>query len=134
MSSFQNNQTPCRSGRGGQGSSSDSLRDTPRHGRIPSTSNAQPAIPGHRTLLTVTVPPRAEPNELQRWAGESLRPFLRWAYAVIDRRGNARPNHDFNPDINNAIHVSETIVSPLSLPFHPSLHLLSLWKYIQHPS
>lgn len=43
-----------------------------------------------------------------------MTPFLRWAFAV-EENGRIHPNHNFDPDMNNAIHISETIVSSIPL-------------------
>ena len=55
------------------------------------------------------------PNALQRWNGESVNFFMRWAYTVRDGRGNAHPNYNYEPDMKNAAFLSETIVSALSI-------------------
>jgi hypothetical protein len=88
------------------------------HGRIPSLSGVQPIspqgrsiAPGHRPIPTVAVAHNRQPTELQSWNGRSMTPFLRWAYAVRDDRGREHPNYNFNADVDNAIRVSETIVS-----------------------
>jgi len=60
---------------------------------------------------TVSYDPRRErPNDLQQWTHEQLIVFLRWAYAITEN-GQPRPNYNHEPDINNAINLSETIVS-----------------------
>ena len=48
---------------------------------------------------------------------------MRWAYAVTDARGAVRPNYNYDPDMNNAIYLSETIVSLPLLPLHSHPHL-----------
>jgi hypothetical protein len=68
------------------------------------------------------------PNALQRWNGSSVTPFMRWAYAVRDARGNARPSYNYDPDMNNAIFLSETIVSIFPFHLHLHLHILSLTR------
>jgi hypothetical protein len=100
----------------------------PRQGRIPSQSGMQsfpqrqgqqvqtlpqtPSSPpqGHRPIPTVNRDPNTPPTDLQRWVGEQLVPFLRWAYTVRDNQGRVRANYNYDPDVNNAIHLSETIV------------------------
>jgi len=47
---------------------------------------------------------------------------MRWAYAVTDARGAVRPNYNYDPDMNNAIYLSETIVSTPLLSLHPHPH------------
>jgi hypothetical protein len=44
---------------------------------------------------------------------------MRWAYMIRDAQGQARPNYNYDPDMNNAIYLSETIVRliPPPLPF-----------------
>ena len=80
-------------------------------------------MPNHRAPPTVHHLREEEPNPLQRWNGSSVSPFMRWAYAVTDARGAVRPNYNYDPDMNNAIYLSETIVSTflLSLHLHPHL-------------
>ncbi|KAG9194090.1 hypothetical protein G6011_04125 [Alternaria panax] len=114
MSGSQGNQ-PAQ--RGGQ-SSSGNPYSTPRHGRIPSRTGIkplsppqvhQPPLPGHRAPPTVHHLREDAPTPLQRWNGESVSPFMRWAYTVRDGSGQAKPNHNYDPDMNNAIFLSETI-------------------------
>lgn len=116
--------TPQRNQQGRGGSSAGSPYGAPRHGRIASQSGIQPffqrgpqtPLPPHfRPTPTVHRAADQPPNDLQRWNGESVSPFMRWAYAVLDARGNAHPNYNYDPDMNVAINVSETIVSH-SLP------------------
>jgi len=47
---------------------------------------------------------------------------MRWAYAVTDARGAVRPNYNYDPDMNNAIYLSETIVSIFPILLHSHLH------------
>jgi hypothetical protein len=58
------------------------------------------------------------PNELQHWAHHYLIVFLRWAYMMHAPNGEPRPNYNYEPDVNIAIRVSETIVSNPLYPFH----------------
>ncbi|KAF2848523.1 hypothetical protein T440DRAFT_536333 [Plenodomus tracheiphilus IPT5] len=94
---------------------------TPRHGRVSSRSGVQSIspsqgggprgeqFPGHQPTPTVTYGRDDVPSDLQRWNGQSMIPFLRWGFTVRDERGNAHPNYSFDPDVNNAIRLSETI-------------------------
>jgi hypothetical protein len=122
MSGYQNNQSSSRGGRGNR-------YDTPRHGRIPSPGGTQPLsspqvqahlVPGRRPSPVVHHDEEEVPNALQRWNGSSVNPFMRWAYAVRDARGNARPSYNYDPYMNNVIFLSETIVSifPVYLHLH----------------
>lgn len=100
----------------------------PHQGQNPSVSGFQfriteqgqdqsfPTIPqspprGYEPTPTVNRGRDEPPTDLQRWSGEHLTPFLRWAFVVRDHNGNARANYNYDPDINNAINLSETIVS-----------------------
>ncbi|OWY58471.1 hypothetical protein AA0120_g11166 [Alternaria tenuissima] len=114
MSGSQANQPSRRDGQ----SSSQNPYNTPRHGRIPSRTGieplspphvVQPPLPGHRIPPTVHHLREDVPTPLQRWNGESVTPFMRWAYTVRDNSGQARPNYNYDPDMNNAIFLSETI-------------------------
>ncbi|KAH6883267.1 hypothetical protein BKA58DRAFT_417061 [Alternaria rosae] len=114
MSSPLGNQPPRRSG----APSSGSPYNTPRHGRIPSRTGIepmsppqaqQPSMPNHRAPPKVHHLQEEEPTPLQRWNGASVNPFMRWAYTVLDARGSTRPNYNYDPDMNNAIYLSETI-------------------------
>ncbi|KAF7674770.1 hypothetical protein GT037_007530 [Alternaria burnsii] len=114
MSGSQANQ-PSRSD--GQPSSQNPY-NAPRHGRIPSRTGiellspphfSQPPLPGHRIPPTVHHLREDVPTPLQRWNGESVTPFMRWAYTVRDNSRQARPNYNYDPDMNNAIFLSETI-------------------------
>jgi hypothetical protein len=123
MSGPQGNQPPRRSGPPPSGTP----YSTPRHGRIPSRTGIeplsppqaqQPPLPNHRAPPTVHHLREDAPTPLQRWNGESVTPFMRWAYTVRDAQGHARPNYNYDPDMNNAIFLSETIVSLPLLPLH----------------
>ncbi|KAI8932565.1 hypothetical protein NX059_010741 [Plenodomus lindquistii] len=95
--------------------------NTPRHGRISSRSGIEaisppqgrsasgPQFRGHRPVPTVSYGRDHVPTDLQNWHGQSHVPFLRWAYAVRNSRGDAHSNYNFDPDVNVAIRVSETI-------------------------
>lgn len=126
MSSLSENQSPRRGGT----PSSGNPYNTPRHGRIPSRTGIesmsppqaqQLSMPNHRAPPTVYHLREEEPTPLQRWNGASVNPFMRWAYTVLDSRGSTRPNYNYDPDMNNAIYLSETIVStpPFSLHLDP---------------
>jgi hypothetical protein len=60
---------------------------------------------------------RELPNNLQQWTHEQLVVLLRWAFVVNDR-GRTLPNYDYEPDVNIAIRVSETIMSYYLFPIH----------------
>jgi hypothetical protein len=119
-------------------SSNPSNFNTPNHGRIRSRTIDTPTIPtsqlvrfpqgptsppqGHRAIPTATFGRDELPNDLQRFGGQSVIPFVRWAFLVFDGAGRERPNHNFLPEVDNAIFWSETIVS--HSPF--CLHAFSL--------
>jgi hypothetical protein len=100
----------------------------PRHGRIPSDTRffdplvtpsrdrypEGPTSPpqGHRPIPTVARHVDDAPTSLQRFSEGSIVPFCRWAFAVENTIGNGvRSNYNYDPDIDNAIWWSETIVS-----------------------
>jgi hypothetical protein len=122
MSGPSGNQPPRRGGPPASGTT----YSTPRHGRIPSRTGIEPLSPpsqaqqlpspNHRTPPTVHHLREEAPTPLQRWNGESVTPFMRWAYMVRDAQGQARPNYNYDPDMNNAIYLSETIVRLLPPP------------------
>ncbi|KAF2032777.1 hypothetical protein EK21DRAFT_109522 [Setomelanomma holmii] len=98
---------------------------SPRHGRIPSRTiepanspqgqqHALPAGPAspqptYRPIPTVMYGPMQQPTNLQRFAGESVVPFLRWAFTIYDSHDRAKANHDYYPEVDNAVWWSETI-------------------------
>ncbi|KAH7066056.1 hypothetical protein BKA63DRAFT_584924 [Paraphoma chrysanthemicola] len=91
---------------------------SPRHGRIRSRTIESPGSPqgvqraypagptsppqGYRPISTVIYDPNQPPNDLQRFIGLSMEPFLRWAFTIVDERGRVHPNHNYLPDIDNA--------------------------------
>ncbi|KAH7406609.1 hypothetical protein DE146DRAFT_743656 [Phaeosphaeria sp. MPI-PUGE-AT-0046c] len=97
----------------------------PKHGQIRSVSRTfdtnvtpsrrpylqGPASPpqGHRPIPTVVRPADQSPTDLQRFSEFSITPFCRWAFVVDNGRGGVRANHNYDPDIDNAIWWSETI-------------------------
>jgi hypothetical protein len=138
MSEYQNNQFSSRGGRSGGRGGRGNRYDTPRHGLIPSLGGTQPLsppqvqahlVPGRRPPPVVHHDEEEMLNALQRWNGSSVNSFMRWAYAVRDARGNARPSYNYDPDMNNAIFLSETIVSifPVYLRLHHNT-ILSLTR------
>jgi hypothetical protein len=105
---------------------------TPRHGRIRSGTIEQAVVPsqqpyiegptsshhGHSQIPTVVYSRHDVPTELQSYSGESIVPFCRWAFAIFGPNDRARPNHNFDLDIDNAIWWSYTIVSYPFLPHY----------------
>lgn len=108
----------------------------PRHGRIPSetrffdppTTPSRDPYPegptsppqGHRPIPTVARHVDDGPTPLQRFSEGSIVPFCRWAFAVENKQGNGvRSNYNYDPDIDNAIWWSETVVSRFD--YSPSL-------------
>jgi hypothetical protein len=78
---------------------------------------------GHRLIPSIIRSANDPPTELQRFAGELVTPFCRWAFIVYTSNNRPRPNHNYDPDIDNAICWSETIVC--SAPFRlPSTRLI----------
>ncbi|KAH7067196.1 hypothetical protein FB567DRAFT_574186 [Paraphoma chrysanthemicola] len=118
--------TPNRSNRAPSGTYPPSdYNASPRHGRIRSRTIDSPGSPqgaqraypagptsppqAYRPIPTVMYGPNQRPNDLQRFVGQSMEPFLRWAFAIVDERGRVHPNHNYLPDIDNAVYWSETI-------------------------
>ena len=106
-----------------------------RQAQLPSQSgitfNGSPGQQPVRPPVTPSSPPRTSPpfpsmvfdrnapqTDFQRWGGEQLMPFLRWAYPVYHANGSVAANAGYESDIDNAVHLSETIVCIPSFLLH----------------
>jgi hypothetical protein len=74
---------------------------------------------GRRPIPSVVRSANDRQTELQRFAGESVTPSSRWAFVVYAGPNRPRPNYNYDPGIDNAVHWSETIErrTPFYLPF-----------------
>lgn len=81
-------------------------------------------VPGNPARPTVSYNHMTTgPNELQDWVRHQTIPLLRWAFHIHNANGVPNPVYNHEHDINNAIRLSETIVSVPRFYLHFYLYL-----------